>query len=251
MSSNDMFRKENDRYILTLLFSFGSQETTRPLDYDNSRRRIFLTHIPYQLLAKTLDNSECRVVYITRNPKDTVVSMWNFLQKWDDPNTKGVPHLQELANDFTNGFVPYGPYYDHVLGYKSFSVNKPMNVFFITYEELKDDPGTHVKRLAEFLGCPFGQGEEEQVEEIVRGCSFEVLSSHQVNKSEENPEWLPTSYSSFFRKGTVGDHKTCSSHQSIQRINALTKDKFLSQVSCMEFSTIICIELYNCQCWVY
>lgn len=43
--------------------------------------RIFCTHIPYQLLGKTLDSSECRVVYVTRNLKDTLTSTWHFMNK--------------------------------------------------------------------------------------------------------------------------------------------------------------------------
>lgn len=49
------------------------------------------------------------------------------------------------------------------------------NVFFITYEELKDDPKRHVKWLASlpFLGCPFNvDGENKVVKEIVRGMQL-------------------------------------------------------------------------------
>lgn len=81
------------------------------------------------------------------------------------------------ADKFCHGLIPCGPYYDHVMGYKKLSMERPENVFFITYEELRTDPITHAKKLAEFLGCPFeGENEEEQVQEVVKNCSFEVLS---------------------------------------------------------------------------
>lgn len=89
-----------------------------------------------------------------------------------------------------------------------------------------EDPGGCVEKLGDFLGCPF-EGEDE-VEEIVKNCSIEVLSRHDVNKSEESPTWFPSPYNSFFRKGSVGDYKNYLNHEAIQRIDALTKHKFHS-----------------------
>ncbi|KAL0444219.1 UNVERIFIED_CONTAM: Cytosolic sulfotransferase 5 [Sesamum latifolium] len=198
--------------------------TTNPC----STRRIFSTHIPYQLLAKTLDSSDCRIVYVTRNPKDTLVSTWHFVNKWKKAEKEPWP-LEVAADKFCDGLIPCGPYYDHVIGYKKLSSEKPSKVFFVTYEELMSDPISHVKRLAEFLGCPFGgDDEEEQVEEVVKCCSFGILSEHEVNKSEESPSWFQLPYNSFFRKGAVGDHKNYLSDEIIERIDALTVEKFRS-----------------------
>ncbi|KAG8386924.1 hypothetical protein BUALT_Bualt03G0199400 [Buddleja alternifolia] len=194
----------------------------------NRSRRLFSTHIPYQLLAKTLDSSECRVVYVTRNPKDTLISTWHFVNKWIKAKEGSWP-LEVATDKFCRGVIPCGPYYDHVMGYKKLSLEKPNNLFFITYEELMDDPKTHVKKLAEFLGCPFiGEDREEQVEEVVKSCSFEVLRNHEVNKSGESPTWFPLPYNSFFRKGAVGDHKNYLTDETIDRIDTLTREKFHS-----------------------
>lgn len=132
--------------------------------------------------------------------------------------------LDEAVDKFCSGVLPCGPYYDHVLGYRKASLESPKKVFFITYEELKNDSRTHVRRLAEFLGCPFG--EDEEVEEVVKSCSFEVISSHEVNKSEDFPSWFPVPYNSFFRQGSVGDHKNYLQPQTILHIDELTREKF-------------------------
>ncbi|KAF8378549.1 hypothetical protein HHK36_029892 [Tetracentron sinense] len=183
---------------------------------------IFNTHIPYQLLPETIKTGECRVVYITRNPKDTFVSLWHFVGN----STKPWP-LEMALERFCSGVVPYGSYFDHVLGYWKESLERPKKVFFISYEELKEDPKTHVKRLAEFLGCPFsGEDEEEkEVEEIVRSCSFERLSNLEVNKSSDRPTWLPLPYSSYFRQGGMGDHKNYLDPEMIKRIDTITHEK--------------------------
>nr|GMD04524.1 cytosolic sulfotransferase 17-like [Ipomoea batatas] len=117
-----------------------------------------------------------------------------------------------------DGIFPFGPYYEHVLGYKNASLKNRGKVLFITYEELAKDTETHVKRLAEFLGCGFGGEENEKVAEIVKSCSLEVLKNHTMNKSED-----PCSDS---RQATSGDYKNYLNLQAIGRVNSLTREKF-------------------------
>nr|GMD10880.1 cytosolic sulfotransferase 17-like [Ipomoea batatas] len=128
------------------------------------------------------------LLWLMRNPKDTLNSLWHFANKWK--MAEEAPwELEEAVEKFLRGTVLSGPYYEHVLGYRMASLKNPSKFFFITYEELKDDTKTHVKRLAEFLGCPFaGSEEDKEVEEIVKCCSFEVLKNHEVNKSENCPD---------------------------------------------------------------
>ncbi|KAG6406497.1 hypothetical protein SASPL_134100 [Salvia splendens] len=190
--------------------------------------RLFATHIPYQLLTKTLDYSQCKVVYLTRNPKDTLVSLWHFVNKWNMEKVDQPWSLDEATDKFCRGISLYGPYYDHVLGYRELSLKRPENVLFVTFEDMLEDPHGYVKKLGEFLGCPFEKDEEDEVEEIVKNCSIEVLSSHDVNKSEESTTWFPLPCNSFFRKGKTGDYKNYLSNESIQRIDTLTKERFHS-----------------------
>ena len=188
--------------------------------------RLFATHIPYQLLTKTLDSSQCKVVYLTRNPKATLVSLWHFVNKWNMEKPDQSWPLDEAIDKFCHGVSLCGPYYDHVLGYRELSLKRPENVMFVTFEQMLQDPHGYVKKMGDFLGCPFE--EEGEVEEIVKNCSIEVLSSHDVNKSKESPTWLPSPYNSFFRKGKIGDYKNYLSDESIQRIDTLTKERFHS-----------------------
>jgi len=43
--------------------------------------RIFGTHISFYSLAKSIKESYCKIIYICRNPFDTFVSYWNFMDK--------------------------------------------------------------------------------------------------------------------------------------------------------------------------
>ncbi|KAK6791419.1 hypothetical protein RDI58_010500 [Solanum bulbocastanum] len=227
-SSKESLVKHNPHDLVPTLevqvFGTTHQSSSITTHDESHLTRLYSTHIPYQLLGNTFDSSNCRVVYITRNPKDTLVSMWHFTNKWKDADQDGPWHLEEAIEKFCSGVFPGGPYYDHVMGFKNASLEKPQNIFLITYEELMKDTKIHVKRLAEFLGCPFMN--EEEVDEIVKNCSFDILSSYEVNKSGDFPSWFQVPYNSFFRQGVVGDHKNYLDAKTIERIDALTRDKF-------------------------
>ena len=46
--------------------------------------RVLATHLPYSLLPSSViseERSGCRIVYIFRDPKDSLVSYWMFTRK--------------------------------------------------------------------------------------------------------------------------------------------------------------------------
>ncbi|KAL8038505.1 hypothetical protein ABFX02_11G111600 [Erythranthe guttata] len=191
--------------------------------------RILATHIPYQIIGDLLrGSSTCKIVYVTRNPKDTLISLWHFLHKSGNVFASDPWELPSAVDQFCRGIVPFGSYYDHVLAYREESRKEPEKVFFVTYEELKENPNGCVERIAEFLGCPFEGGEEDHlVGEIVKNCSFENLSGHEVNMSNEMPpSGFPLPYSSFFRKGEVGDHVNYLGEEMVRMIDDVTREKF-------------------------
>ncbi|KAH0991277.1 hypothetical protein GBA52_002760 [Prunus armeniaca] len=93
------------------------------------------------------------------------------------------------------------------------------------FEEMKEEPTLHLRRLAESLGCPFSPEEETQgvADDILRLCSFDNLSNLDVNKSgklssgEEN--------STFFRKGEVGDWMNYLTAEMVERLDCINEEK--------------------------
>ncbi|KAF7130169.1 hypothetical protein RHSIM_Rhsim10G0058900 [Rhododendron simsii] len=206
----------------------------------SSSTRILSTHIPFQILSKTLNSSECRVIYVARNPKDTIISLWHFENSIYLGQKREPQPLEDIVASFCDGSVIFGPYFDHVLGYQKESLERPEKFFFITYEELKSDPNIHVKRLAEFLGCPFvGEDIDEQVKEVVRSCSIETLKKHEVNNSSDVPSWSRVSYKSLFRKGQVGDHMNYLTEDMIKRIDAIRSEKFYGLAATTPIWTVV------------
>lgn len=135
--------------------------------------------------------------------------------------------FKDAFDIFCEGVVPFGPYWDHALEYWKLSLEKPEKVLFIKYEDMKQNPNGHLKKLAEFLGCPFSLKEEKNgtVEEISRLCSFENLSNLDVNKTGKIlPDETAARNNVYFRKGKVGDWENHLTQEMIERIDTITRE---------------------------
>ncbi|CAA7028888.1 unnamed protein product [Microthlaspi erraticum] len=140
-----------------------------------SSPRVFNTHLPLSLLPETVKTSGCRVIYIAHHPADTFVSLWHLHK-----NKFGTEiSIQEAFDEFCNGLVPEGPYFEHVLEFWE----ARDRVLFVTYEDLKANPEENVRRIAEFLGC------KTMVEKVVEECSFETLRNTSKERGEGSLEW--------------------------------------------------------------
>ena len=70
-----------------------------------------VTHISYTSLPKPIINSGCKIIYLCRDPKDMMVSLWHFSQIMEDHDLKDAFEL------FCKGVSMGGRYWNHVLGY--------------------------------------------------------------------------------------------------------------------------------------
>ncbi|XP_008781218.2 cytosolic sulfotransferase 12-like [Phoenix dactylifera] len=186
--------------------------------------RLLATHLPYSILPSSVADCGCRLVYLCRDPKDVVVSLWHFAQKLK-PDTMGLSEAFEL---FCDGFSFSGPIWDHMLEYWRESLRRSEKVLFLKYEEMMTEPVGNVRRLAEFVGRPFSEEEEKDgvVEEIVQLCSFEKLSNMEVNKKgvyEVGETTVP--HESFFRKGKVGDWANHLSREMGEALDRIVQEK--------------------------
>ncbi|KAL9244639.1 hypothetical protein vseg_018397 [Gypsophila vaccaria] len=189
--------------------------------------RLFGTHVPYQALPSSIKESKSKIVYIFRNPLDTIISSFQFYQKVLDNKTLKPDMLECYANMFCDGKIPFGPFENHVLGYWKASLEIPNKVLFVRYEDLKDDPIRELRRIAEFLQCPFTTEDEEKgtIDDIVNLCSFQKLK--QVAESKKDPQVYELMQNDdFYRKGTVGDWVNYMSPSMAERFNTIIVEKF-------------------------
>ncbi|KAK7275695.1 hypothetical protein RIF29_16817 [Crotalaria pallida] len=189
-----------------------------------SSPRLFSTHLPYVSLPKSVKESNCKIVYLCRDPKDTFVSMWHFANKLRLESI-GTNSLEECFDMFCRGMNPYGPYWDHVLGHWKESLERPEKIMFLKFEDLKREPIIVLKKLAEFVGCPFSKEEESKgiIDGILNLCSFDNLSNLEVNKTGKLKFGVENKI--FFRRGEVGDSKNLLTVEMNEQINTIAEKK--------------------------
>ncbi|EAZ07619.1 cytosolic sulfotransferase 5 [Oryza sativa Japonica Group] len=187
--------------------------------------RLLGTHMPHHLLPPRIG---CRIVYLCREPKDVVISTWHFMNKVIEGFSIDFDKAFEL---FVDGCSPFGPIWNHYLGYWNKHVEEPDRVLFLKYDDMMADPAGHVKKLAEFLRVPFTDDEVDAgvVEEVVRLCSFEKLSRLPVNSSvvagRVGVDERPMKNSVFFRKGKVRDWKNYLTEEMAKKLDAAIEEK--------------------------
>ncbi|CAN7026045.1 unnamed protein product, partial [Brassica oleracea var. botrytis] len=136
--------------------------------------RLFSTHMPLHAMQENLNPSACKIVYVCRNVKDTLISWW-FFTCANQPEAFSSLYMFE---GLCNGAIFYGPFWDHLLGYWKRSLEDRTHVLFMRYGEMKTEPRDEINKLADFLGCPFTRQEEENgfVDEVLDLCSLPNLS---------------------------------------------------------------------------
>ncbi|KAI5676473.1 hypothetical protein M9H77_07423 [Catharanthus roseus] len=185
---------------------------------------LFSTHLPFCLLSESVKSSGCKIIYICRDPKDTLVSLWHFVNRLGNDQT-----LDSVFKCFSEGNNGWGPYWEHVLEYWKASIEMPEKILFLKYEDLKNDTVFYVRRIAEFIGKPFSNKEEEEgmAEKIAKFCRFESMSNLEVNKSKGPRPHGPfeVNNNAFFRKGIVGDWRNALTAEMIEKIDEITEKK--------------------------
>lgn len=154
LTTSPLLLKISHDCIPFLEFDPSSDSTNR-----HAQTPLVSTHIPFNSSPKSILESGCKIVYIWRNPKDVFVSMWHFIHRIQKSRNivQSSTSIEEAFEQFCQGVSDYGPYWEHVLGYW-----KAKFELFLKYEDMKKDTRLYVKRLAEFIGYPFGDDEEEK-----------------------------------------------------------------------------------------
>ncbi|CAN1161031.1 Cytosolic sulfotransferase 17 [Linum perenne] len=191
------------------------------------QRRLFHTHVPYSNLPDSIKNHSrgCKLVYVAREPKDTLVSAWHFYNKILRPSP-----IERAVESFCSGVMSYGPFHEHMLEYWEQSKTSPDKVMFIKYEDLRRDPKPHVRKLASFMGRPFDEEDDEEVEKVIWRSSFDRLKDLDVNKDNNTKPHRPLLVpllmnSDFFRRGEVGDWRNHLTSEMAERIDDVTRVK--------------------------
>ena len=159
--------------------------------------RGFKSHNPYHLLPRKLTESN-RLIYVTRNAKDTAVSMYFHtfgfkMYEYDEP-------MEHFIGEFMAGRVEYGPYWTHLKSWHT--QRKQRNILVLHYEEMQVDLAATVARVAHFLDQPLPHEEIARIAQLSTFASMkkDPRTSMQLWDEEQRKPGMP-----FMRKGKAGD----------------------------------------------
>uniref|UniRef100_A0A3P9PX89 Sulfotransferase n=1 Tax=Poecilia reticulata TaxID=8081 RepID=A0A3P9PX89_POERE len=105
-----------------------------------------------------------QVIYMARNPKDLVVSYYQFHRSLRTMSYRGT--FQEFCRRFMSDKLAYGSWFEHVQEFWEHRLDS--NVLFLKYEDMFKDLGTMVEHLARFLGVSC---DKTQLEVLVENCN--------------------------------------------------------------------------------
>ncbi|KAK2853936.1 hypothetical protein Q5P01_006597 [Channa striata] len=224
--------------IVTLIFSKGDPNLSQTvpnwarapwleqyyssatLETSSSSPRLITSHLTHRLLGPALQGSKAKIIYVSRNPKDVVVSFYHFHKIANFLPEAGS--FAEFLNSFLEGKLHFGSWFDHVKGWTSQTATMN-NLLHITYEELSLDLHGAVKRISTFLQCPLG---EDVVNSCVKHCTFSNMKDNKmVNYTLIPEEIVDHSKGSFMRKGKIGDWKNMFTEEQSQYLESVLKSK--------------------------
>ncbi|KAJ1272852.1 hypothetical protein BS78_06G234200 [Paspalum vaginatum] len=218
------------RFIDTLRFLEDDDTDT------TAAPRLVSTHLPYSLLprrARAADGAGgCQIVYICRDPKDTLVSLSHFDAgvKWPSQAEGGTAAMEfeEAFKLYCQGQCGLGPQWEHVREYWEASKRSSGSVLFLKYEEMLQDPAGNLRKLAEFMGCPFTPAEEDAgvVRAILELCSLDKQRNLPVNRTGVYKRYTGGTIDNrfFFRKGAVGDWRNHITPEMAARLDGVVEE---------------------------
>lgn len=166
--------------------------------------RVFFSHLLFRHLPVQTVEKKVKIVHLTRNPKDTFVSMFAQLSEMKNEMGYSGTWDQFFQVMLEWGFW-HGNYFDHLLDWEREIEAHPNHPIFVSsYEDMKRDPIGQIEKLNEFLGL--GRS-PELIENIAEACNISVMKE----KEEEQVRQLKQVYKAdavgIYRKGEIGDWK--------------------------------------------
>ncbi|XP_041803578.1 amine sulfotransferase-like isoform X2 [Chelmon rostratus] len=179
--------------------------------------RIFGSHLPPDMLPHGVKDKQIKIVYVWRNPKDVLVSLYHFAHSWvllEQPQS-----FDEFFQQFLDGDVYMGSWFDQVGEYCA--VRDQLNIHFVQYESMLKDLRGEVVKLCAFLEKDLT---DEAIDNVVKMSTFKNMKTdpkaNYKDFSETNRYKKET-----MRKGMAGDWKNHFTVAQNERFDRVFKEK--------------------------
>ncbi|XP_066585146.1 sulfotransferase 1C4-like [Prorops nasuta] len=171
--------------------------------------RFIKSHMPISFFPNVV-NSDCKIIYIARNPKDVLVSLYHFNKTNLGWNFGG--DFLEFCDLFLKNLVIWTPYFEHVK--EAWNLRHKPNFLFLFYENLKKEIQVSVKTIANFLGKEYNS---QQIQEL---CNYVDFQNFKKNAKNYGPYTKVYPSKTFIREGHVGGWKSIITPDIEKKINA-------------------------------
>ncbi|KAM4694235.1 sulfotransferase 6B1-like [Discoglossus pictus] len=204
---NDMVytihNKPNPGYIPIL--EFAAAEKFEDINKIPSPR-ILGTHMKLDSIPESVLKNKPRILVVLRNPKDIAVSCYHFYRNL--PILPTIKSWDEFFQNFMNGQMFWGSYFEYAASWNKRADDE--NVLIITYEEMKKDLATIIRKISSFCGLGLT---DEQVHFVANKGHFKSMKEKSTETHGEFGQCL-------FRKGEIGDWRNHFSASQSQEFDA-------------------------------
>ncbi len=158
--------------------------------------RMLKTHLQEHILGNAITKGKPKVIAVMRNPKDTLVSLYQWYKEVPDLAYPGT------WNDFFEMYQKKELYYGDLIEFNCswWKHRHDVNFLFLWFEDMKRNPRSIVRQIAHHCQINVTY---ERVERIVANSDFEAMKSSNAVKSAYEKHNIPMN--DFLRQGKVGE----------------------------------------------
>ena len=197
-------------------FRLPPPEEKLPAVIAQEHRRFLKTHLPRD--AFHLDPS-VKHIYIARDGRDAAMSMHNhhkYMLPWVYEAFHALPYVSPIiepprTDDLREYFLewlekdgfPFWPFWENIRTW--WEARHCPNVWFLHFQNLKDDMTGEIEKIGNFLG--YSTPEEELFEKMVLQCTFEYMKNNAPKSAPLGGTLWEGGANTFVNKGTNGRWK--------------------------------------------